>query len=313
MFRRAVILAAVGVCSALSASVAVATPGNGKMLGIVKARGNAHSQGARLRTTNNLTYHNGPVMHTNKVYAIYWVPSGYTVDSGYESLINRFFTDVAADNGKSSNVYFAGTQYYDTTGNVGYSSSFGGSAVDTSALPASGCRDSYTTVCVTDAQLQAEIAKDIKANGWTANSSTEFFMFTAKGIGSCYGSSCAFTQYCAYHSWIGSGSTATLYANMPYADTVPSGCDSGQHPNNDDADATLNVTSHEHNETITDEQGNAWYDRSGNEDGDKCAWNFGSALGSTPYGQYNQVINGHDYFLQQEWSNHSSGCVLTGI
>ncbi|MGA9859827.1 MAG: hypothetical protein WBQ18_18325 [Solirubrobacteraceae bacterium] len=252
-------------------------------------------------------------MHTNKVYAIYWVPPGYTVDSGYETLINRFFGDVAADSGKTSNVYYSDTQYSDTTGKIAYASSFGGSYVDTSALPASGCSDSYTSVCVSDAQLQAEITKDVKANGWVANSSTEFFMFTAKGIGSCSGSSCSFSQYCAYHSWIGSGSTATLYANMPYADTVPSACDAGQHPNNDDADATLNVTSHEHNETITDEQGSAWYDRSGNENGDKCAWNFGSALGSTPYGQYNQVINGHDYYLQQEWSNNRSGCVLTGI
>jgi hypothetical protein len=27
---------------------------------------------------------------------------------------------------------------------------------------------------------------------------------------------------------------------------------------------------------------------------------------------YNQVINGHPYYLQQEWSNLSAGCVLTG-
>jgi hypothetical protein len=48
----------------------------------------------------------------------------------------------------------------------------------------------------------------------------------------------------------------------------------------------------------------------GNEIGDKCAWNFGTALGSTGSGEYNQVINGHDYYLQQEWSNVSSGCAL---
>lgn len=262
----------------------------------------------------NLAYHNGPVMHANRVYAIYWVPAGYTVDSGYESLINRYFGDVSADNGKTSNVYYSDTQYYDTTGSIAYSSGFAGSYVDTSPLPASGCRDSYTSVCITDAQLQSEISRVIKANGWTPSSSTEFFMFTAKGIGSCDGSSsCAFSQYCAYHSWIGSGSTATVYANMPYADTVPAACDSGQRPNHDDADGTINVTSHEHNESITDEQGSAWFDRRGYEDGDKCAWNFGTALGSNGYGQYNQVINGHDYYLQQEWSNHSSGCVLRGL
>jgi hypothetical protein len=108
------------------------------------------------------------------------------------------------------------------------------------------------------------------------------------------------------------GSNVILYANMPYADTVPAACDAGQHPNNDDADATINVASHEHNEAITDEQGPAWYDRRGYENGDKGAWNFGTALGSTQYGQYNQVIGTGKYYLQQEWSNKSSRCVLTG-
>jgi hypothetical protein len=56
------------------------------------------------------------------------------------------------------------------------------------------------------------------------------------------------------------------------------------------------VTSHEHRETITDQQGNAWWDINGNEIGDK----------------YNESINGHNYFLQQEWSNRSSKCVQKG-
>ena len=314
MLRRALMLAAVAVLCAAGASAALAarpSPSNpaGKMLGVVPSR---HAAGHNRSGGSNLSYHNGPVMHTNTVYAIYWEPPGFSAQTGYESLINRFFGDVAAASGATSNVYYSDTQYYDTTGSIAYRSSFAGSVVDTDPLPASGCRDSYTSVCLTDSQIQAEITHVIKANGWTANSSTEFFMFTAKGIGSCDGSSCAFSQYCAYHSWIGSGSTATIYANMPYADTVPSACDAGQHPNNNDADATINVTSHEHNESITDEQGSAWYDSRGYENGDKCAWNFGATLGSTAYGQYNQLINGNPYYLQQEWSDHSSGCVLRG-
>ncbi|HET8977937.1 MAG TPA: hypothetical protein VFN87_07250 [Solirubrobacteraceae bacterium] len=314
MLRRALMLAAVAVLCAAGASAALAarpSPSNpaGKMLGVVPSR---HAAGHNRSGGSNLSYHNGPVMHTNTVYAIYWEPPGFSAQTGYESLINRFFGDVAAASGATSNVYYSDTQYYDTTGSIAYRSSFAGSVVDTDPLPASGCSDSYTSVCLTDSQIQAEITHVIKANGWTANSSTEFFMFTAKGIGSCDGSSCAFSQYCAYHSWIGSGSTATIYANMPYADTVPSACDAGQHPNNNDADATINVTSHEHNESITDEQGSAWYDSRGYENGDKCAWNFGATLGSTAYGQYNQLINGDPYYLQQEWSDHSSGCVLRG-
>jgi hypothetical protein len=251
-------------------------------------------------------------MHTNKTYAIYWIPSGYSVASGYTPLIDRFFTDVAADSGKTSNVYYTATQYYDGTGHVQYSSTFGGSVVDTDALPASGCHDSATSVCVSDAQVQAEVRAVIARQGWTAGPNTEFFMFTARGIGSCYDSSdCSYTQFCAYHSWTGSGSSVVLYANQPYAGSNPN-CDVGQHPNGNDADATINVTSHEHNETVTDEQGNAWYDLAGYEDGDKCAWTFGSVSGSNG-SEWNQTINGNHYWLQLEYSNSRRGCVQTGL
>ena len=176
-----------------------------------------------------------------------------------------------------------------------------------------GCTDSYTSTCLSDAQIQAEIQKVIAANGWTPSPTTAFFMFTPKGVGSCAGSSCASSQYCAYHSSIGTGSGEVLYANQPYTMTVPSACGSGQSPNNSDADSTINVVSHEHNEAITDPLGTAWYDSRGSEDGDKCAWTFGSPLGGTSGQYYNQVIGGGHYYLQREWSNHSSGCVLTGI
>ena len=261
---------------------------------------------------SNLSYHNGPVMRTNKVYLIFWEPTGYSVSTNYDALITQYFTDVAADSGKTTNVYASTTQYKDSSGSIAYSSSLGGTWRDTSALPANGCTDTATSVCVSDAQIQAEIQKAMSVNGWTASPTTMFYVFTAKAIGSCVGSSCAFTQYCAYHSRIGNGTSAILYANMPYAMSVSSACNSGQRPNGDDADATLNVTSHEHAEAITDPQGSAWYDSRGYENGDKCAWNFGTAVGSTANGSYNQVINGHYYWLQQEWSNKSSACVLTG-
>jgi hypothetical protein len=298
----------VGVASVAQASGNDPSPRSGRTLGMVPA---VHSAGGSLGS-GKLVYHNGPVEHANTTYAIYWVPSGYTISSDYSTVINRFFTDVAADSGQTSNVYYSDTQYGDGSGKISYSSSFAGSTVDTNPFPANGCSDSYTSVCLSDAQLQSEIRRVVAANGWPTGSTTEYFMFIAKGVGSCAGSSCAFSQYCAYHSWIGSGSSEILYANMPYADTVPAACDAGQHPNNSDADATINVTSHEHNETITDENGNAWYDRRGYENGDKCAWKFGTQLGSTAYGQYNQLINGHTYELQMEYSNAHSGCVLTG-
>lgn len=99
---------------------------------------------------------------------------------------------------------------------------------------------------------------------------------------------------------------------MTYDDTVPSQCGVTQHPNGDDADATINSTSHEHNETITDEQGNAWYDAVGYENGDKCNFIFGPLTGLAGK-KYNQVINTHHYILQEEWSDKSSKCVQKGL
>ncbi len=55
---------------------------------------------------------------------------------------------------------------------------------------------------------------------------------------------------------------------------------------------------HETRETITDANGNAWYDRRGSEADDKCAWT------PTPF-----VDQTTGFAYQYEWSNAVSGCV----
>src|SRR5262249_48456482 len=44
--------------------------------------------------------------------------------------------------------------------------------------------------------------------------------------------------------------------------------------------------------------------------GDKCNFNFGTAIGSNSNGDFNQLINHNPYFIQQEWSNAITGCAL---
>src|SRR5579885_2796400 len=78
-----------------------------------------------------LTYHGGPVMHTQNIHLIFWLPSGfqYGATAGdstqYETDIENFVQDVAADDGKTSNAYGAVPQYRDSSGpgayNVHYS------------------------------------------------------------------------------------------------------------------------------------------------------------------------------------------------
>ncbi|MEA2309116.1 MAG: hypothetical protein QOI65_1402, partial [Thermoleophilaceae bacterium] len=162
---------------------------------------------------------------------------------------------------------------------------------------------------LTDAQLTSELAGFVVGHGLPRGLARQYFLFTPPGVGSCFdvaGTDCAYDQYCAYHSWV-NASGVLLYAVHPDVTGVGT-CDVGESPTGTSADAVLNVTSHEHVEIITDPLGNAWYDSKGEENGDKCAWQFGSLAGSTG-ALYNQLVGGGRYLLQLEWSNAAGGCV----
>ena len=312
----AMLLAAVAVLVAGTASAVDTTARTSRPLGALAPRGTGAPNG----TNGNLTWHGGPVMHSTNVYSIYWAPAGYGYESGYGGSIDNYFRNVAADSGKPTNVYAVMAQYSDGAGPALYASSFSTSLTDTSPYPANGCDDSpYTSVCITDGQLQAELQSFIAANALPTGMSTAYFVFLPIDVGTCFDSTsseCSYRQFCAYHGWIGTGAPGTvIYANMPYADQPSAGakCDIESSPNGNQADATINVVSHEHNEMMTDPLGNAWYDSAGDEVGDKCAWVFGPSLGSTQYGGYNQAIGTGKYELQEEWTNLLATCVQNAI
>jgi hypothetical protein len=253
-------------------------------------------------------------------------PTTLTFDPRYQTLINQYFTDVAHDSGLNTNVYSAATQYYDNPGaaHVQYKSTFGGSYVDNDPLPASGCDDGVDPYCLTDQQLQHEIQTVLTAKGWHGGFDHVFFLMTPNGVGSCFdalGTECTTNAFCAYHNFFAdSNAEDVIYANEPYMG--PSGDCVGDSPgdvqgfpNNVDADTTINTISHEHNEAITDPLTDpnflAWVAADGSENGDLCAYGFGAQTG-TGAAAYNQIINGHHYDLQEEFSNAAGptgGCV----
>src|SRR6185295_5157613 len=104
--------------------------------------------------------------------------------------------------------------------------------------------------------------------------------------------------------------------NMPY-DATWAGCVGVFiFPNDPDADVEISTASHEHFESATDPELNAWYDPSdGSEDGDKCAYNYGTVAADGS----NVTLNGNPYIIQQEWSNAAfdgtpdSGCTLSFV
>jgi hypothetical protein len=212
---------------------------------------------------------------------------------------------------------------------------------DTTGIYADGTGYS---VCLDDAQITNEIQRVITTHGLPQNDySHVYVMFLPKSVESCFnpgsststsgGQACTINHqptaaYCAYHSMMGPNWPVygTIYANMPYpiyASPVGYTCgsDAGnelgglQSPNHNlDADTEASPTSHEINEAITDPNVyNGWYDAAGYEDGDECAYVWGAVAG--PFGaEYNQVINGHQYLTQEEFSNHDffdtgGGCV----
>ncbi len=269
-------------------------------------------------STSNMTYHGGSVMLTIAAYAIYWAPPPHTIPSDYETLIDRWFSDLGG-----SSLYNIVTQYYEGTPptHVGNVATFGGSWVDTvNPYPHAGTG----TDPLQDSDFQAEVERAIVANGWPKGGlNVAFFVFTPKGIESCADSvdctiGTAYPVYCAYHSWFFSGaSDVIIYANMPYAGTWASGytytCgNASPSPNNDpDADEEISLTSHEQFEAATDPLGDAWYEGNA-EIGDKCGYRYGTVMSDGR----NVTLNGNPYFVQQEWSNAAfngtaySGCVL---
>ena len=239
---------------------------------------------------NNLNYGGGPVMGgTANVYAIFWEPTG-NVSSNYHNLIERYFHDVGG-----SSLYSNNNQYTDSSGDVPSNSVLAGTWVDNGSYPQNPLLDS---------NIQNEVTHAQNVNGWSSSIDNIFFVFTQRNENLCFDSSqsqCASNSFCAYHSYFGSN---TLYAAMPYSASFS--CNPGSSPNSDDADQTINVTSHEQMEAATDPLVNAWTDSSGNEIGDKCAWKFGTVAGDGS----NVNWNGNPYIVQQEWDNGISGCTL---
>ena len=268
-----------------------------------------------------LSYHGGPVMLSATTYAIFWIPSSGLLQDGrtrtsmsaHYQLVQENLLAQYPGHGVDNN----NTQYFQivngSTNYIDNVAGLGGFYVDTSSYPASGCTDPFTGKnCISDAQIQAEIKKVMTLNGWTGGPNKMFLLFTSSGEGSCFGSYCAYSYYCGYHSYF-TGSSTVIYGNEPYGDPNYCQAPGTPSPNGDPAaDTAATVASHELTEAITDPQLNAWYVNDGHhtEIGDLCAYKYGA--NTWDGGQANQMWSGVFFELQTEYDNHTSSCVQVG-
>jgi PKD repeat protein len=278
----------------------------------------------------NMDYNGGPVMPSNTDYMVLWSPEGLSAyPSGYVSGLETFFTDLAHDSGGHQNVDSVSAQYNDLTGAFAqYDTTFGGALVDTDPYPTTECpATAPVTACLTDAQIQTELEQFVGANGLTTDLSHEYFLLTPPHVESCFsndpnanpayggcsaGEPIDLAFYCAYHE-NSTLSPSLIYAEDPFVATNPL-CQDGNNPNGI-ADGEINGgLSHEQNESVSDPLPNdAWTNGAGKlqgfEIGDQCDGQMGTPLGTHNGAKYNQVINGHFYWFQEEWSNQTHSCL----
>ena len=219
-----------------------------------------------------MTSHGGAILATNKTQAIFWGTSwqGYTGDkvSGLETFFKGF---------GGSRYAGTNTEYGGTNGQVTAASTYLGSAFDYTAAPGSALTTS------------SAVAEGCKITNNAPDANALYLIYTDTGAGH--------VSYCAWHSYGTCSNGAPIQvAYMPNLDGL-TGCDpvdtynTGHSPG---LAALANVTAHELSETITDPRNGGWYDGSGQENGDKCAWTFTGPV---------TLANGTTWKLQGEWSN----------
>lgn len=265
--------------SSQSASEDLSKPGGPPMLGIHWARGfepnaRVHEAGRGHGTNPDMTYHGGEIMPTAFTQSIFWGTSWATYKgdkiSGMDSWYEGF-------NGSD----YAGTsdEYTGSNGQVTSATSYNGHVIDTSPSTSGG---STSTIL-------AEVCKAVPNPDSSGNGYYAVYADTPrKGA-----------NYCAYHSYGTCNGTRVQFAYFFNLDG-DAGCDpqdtSGLHSQG--LAAIANVSGHELSEARTDPASpGAWYDSSGEENGDKCAWTFGAPLVT--------FSNGSEWKIQGEWSNNA--------
>jgi hypothetical protein len=219
-----------------------------------------------------MTYHGGKIMPTAKTEAIFWGTSWATYSGDKITGMDSWYIGFNGSN-------YAGTsdEYTGTNGKVTSTTTHLGHIIDTSASAGGGSTSA----------ILAEVCKVIKSPDTSGNGYYAVYSDTSRGS----------AGYCAYHSAGTCGGVPVQFAYFFKLDG-DSGCDprdtSGLHSQG--LAAISNVSGHELSEARSDPANpGAWYDSSGAENGDKCAWTFNVPLV--------MFSNGVQWKIQGEWSN----------
>jgi len=242
-------------------------------------------------TSNGINYHGGPVMlgNTNVYYIWYGNWSG--------NAATTILTDFAMNIGGSP-YYNINTTYYDGSNtHVSNAVTYAGSTTNNYA---------YGTQ-LSDANIQSIVSDAIGSGALPLDTNAVYFVLTSADVTATSGFC---TQYCGWHTHGTISGSDIKYSFVGNPEQCPSSCtqQGTTSPNgNVGADGMASIIAHELEEAVSDPDLNAWYDRRGYENADKCAWTFGTTYTVSNGSSANMNLGGRDYLIQQNWVNASGG------
>jgi hypothetical protein len=234
--------------------------------------------------TVNITNHGGPVMTGQK--NIYYIWYG-TWDTASKNVLTNLAQNVG------------GSPHFNI--NTTYTNSAGTKLANTVSYVKAVADSGSLGTKLTDANIQTIVSKQISAGALPLDANGIYFVLTDKNTTATSGFC---SQYCGWHTNATISGKDIKYSFVGNPETqCPSGCGVNSPTLNGTpgADAMASILMHELEETATDPDGNAWYDSSGAENGDKCAWNFGTTSTASNGARYNQTFGTMKYLIQQNW------------
>ncbi len=237
-----------------------------------------------LSSRSKLTNHGGQVITTPTAYVIWygnWANASGSDTASGQQIVTDFFHAIGGSPYFKMNATYTGSGI---TGNVTYGGSYTVTGYPQGAS-------------LSDAAIQTVVSNAITGGHLPNDATGIYFVLTSSDVTASSGFC---TQYCGWHSWgtiNGSNHRFSFVGNAARCLTSCAAQSVG--PNgNAGVDGMVSVIAHELEEATTDPDGVTWYARTGYENGDDCAWTFGtSTLGSN--GAYSNVTLGSRNYLIQ--------------
>ena len=277
----------------------------------------AGAAGALAAGGGNIFYHaSGSVITNPKIYVIWygsWAASSCTETSTASTpgIINYFLQNVGPSTWNAIN-----TTYYQTINGVPTyvppTAQWSGCFVDSGSQGFT--LDGYSTATPGLKKINDVVSNALNSNALgAADPNGIYFVLTSANVVVNGFVNSSLPNFCGYHDSLVNAATTVKFAFIGDAVTHIASC-AGQtvaSPNgNVSADAMASVIGHELVETVSDPLGNTWFDSARYENGDKCAWTFGTTttLGTA---QQNTTVGTRPYLIQQNLAANTNTCLMS--